>query len=298
MTFYIVLIAVVILKVYFPVLFLAIFNMPVNVYYCIKDGYRYIRYKKWRICQEFGKFNIYISHSSKVFGSGKTLSLTEYATRIYKKYDGLIVYNEKDRKWEVQHIVIISNVELKGVPYKKLVSTDDIVNCRDGLSKMSVVLVLIDEAGSEFNSRNFKTNISSTLLNRFLTARHYKFGMFLTAQNFDDVDTMIRNHANYAVECRKKWRFMIQYWISAHDMEYCTNPDFLKYRKVAWFVKDKHYDSYDTEACVEEIKRRQKNGELLTDSEVMALQAQKESNSLNIRSGSRKLNKYRKRGGI
>ena len=62
------------------------------------------------------------------------------------------------------------------------------------------------------------------------------------------------------------------YKCSAWDLENCTNVKLVPHWTSCWLVKDKHYNAYDTYANVDEIKRMQKNGELLSDSEVLELQ--------------------------
>lgn len=248
-------------------------NLPLVIINACVDTYKYIRYKRWNECKAFGTIDVFASWSDKVFGCGKTLNAVDYVVNLYNRYNGKQVYNFKIKQWEVQTIKIVSNVDLK-IPFTKLVSTDDIVNCHKDLSEMSVCIVLIDEASTEFNSRNFKTNISTTLLNSMLTCRHHKFGMILTAQRFSHIDALIRQICSRVALCRKIWRFQMLYTCSAWDLENTSNIQMVKHFKSCWFIRDIHFACYDTSATVDEIKRRQANGELLSDSEVLALQGQ------------------------
>lgn len=282
----------IVLMVCFPLIRCFIGNIYLVLYNAFVDTYKYIRYKRWNECKNYGTIDVFASYSDKVFGCGKTLNGVKYVQSVYERYNGKKVYNFKQKKWEIQTIKIVSNVDLK-IPYTKLVSTDDIINCHKDLNESSVCIVFIDEASTEFNSRNFKTNISSTLLNSMLTCRHHKFGMILTAQRFNHIDALIRQITCRVALCRKIWRFQMLYTCSAWDLENASNIDMVKHSKSCWFVQNKHYNAYDTSAIVDEIKRRQANGDLLSDSEVLALQGEQTVSDIKkVYKPSRKMKKY------
>lgn len=284
----------VIFALFFPAVRVVLKHPIKVVKNAIVDVYKYFRYRRWRECKagkHYGVLNIYTGHGSEVFGSGKSLSVTRLLIALYHRYNGLKVWNDNRKQWEIQEIRIVSNVELKGIPYVKLASTEDIINCHKGLGDMSVALVLLDEAGGDFNSRNFKTNISSTLLKSMLTCRHEKFGMFLTSQRFEFVDALMRQICCNVIECRKVWRFQLFYICSAHDLENCTNIKLVKHKRKCWFVENKHYQAYDTNATVEDIKRKQKNGELLSDAELLELQARSNTDVYRVSKQTRKMKK-------
>lgn len=255
-----------------------ILNLPSVIYYLLKDVFLWFIHLKMNECKAYGKIDVYCG----LFGRGKTLSATNKAARIYKKYNGRVVYNSDTRSYELQEVKILSNVSLN-IPYEKLESTEQIINCHKGLSDMSVCIVLIDEASTQFNSRNFKTNISATLLNSMLTCRHHKFGMILTAQRFNHIDALIRQICNNAIECKKIWRFQYLRTADAWDLENCTNIKLVQHYKTCWFVRDRDYKRYDTSAVVDDIKRKQANGELLTDAEVLELQGNINTSEYNVK---------------
>lgn len=266
---------IVIVLIYFPAVRVCVCH-PFKVFHNgVVDGYKYIRYRRWNECKpgvHYGMLNMYVGSNLSIFGSGKTLSAAEWVISIYEQYNDKKVYNFDKKCWEIQTVRIVSNVELKGIPYVKLESTEDIINSHKGLNQSSVAIVFIDEAGSQFNSRNFKTNISATLLNSMMTCRHEHFGMILTAPRYIHIDALMRQITTRVSECRKIWRFQMLYSCAAWDLENCTNIKLVKHWTSCWFVENKHYGAYDTHANVDEIKRKQKNGELLSDSEVLELQ--------------------------
>ncbi|MBQ2744847.1 MAG: AAA family ATPase [Lachnospiraceae bacterium] len=291
-------IVLILLIVFLPVVRCCLFHPLKTIKNGIIDGYKYVRYKRWNECksgEHYGALKMYVGSDKAIFGSGKTLSAVRDLLKIYKNYNGKKVYNFEKKCWETQKIRIISNVNLS-IPYVKLESTEDIINAHKGLNDSSVAIVFIDEAGSQFNSRQFKTNISSTLLNSMMQCRHEKFGMILTSPRYLQVDALMRQITSRVYECRKIWRFQILYGCSAWDLENCTNIKLVKHDTSCWFVENKHYNAYDTYAIVEEIKRKQKNGELLTDSEVLELQNSGNGTDLyRLSSRSRKVKKIMKK---
>lgn len=85
------------------------------IYYGVKDGYNYIRYKQGNL-RKTGNLDIFCGY----FGNGKTLSLVKQVVcREYKRYDGLTVWCNRRQKFVSQRILILSNVDLC-VPYERL----------------------------------------------------------------------------------------------------------------------------------------------------------------------------------
>lgn len=64
------------------------------IYYGVKDGYNYIRYKQGNL-RKTGNLDIFCGY----FGNGKTLSLVKQVVcREYKRYDGLTVWCNRRQK--------------------------------------------------------------------------------------------------------------------------------------------------------------------------------------------------------
>lgn len=65
------------------------------IYYGVKDGYNYIRYKQGNL-RKTGNLDIFCGY----FGNGKTLSLVKQVVcREYKRYDGLTVWCNRRQKF-------------------------------------------------------------------------------------------------------------------------------------------------------------------------------------------------------
>lgn len=267
------------------------------IYYAIKDLFNFIYHKDFRICPT-GKIIAYTA----LFGGGKTLSVVHYVTGMYYHYDGLKIWDRDRKKFVTQKIHVISNVDLN-IPYEKFVSLEQIVRVAEKFhvfdmenDTLTVTLVLGDEFSVQLNSREFKKNIDPLFLNTLLTCRHHHILMVYDSQRFNHVDALLRQVTLAVVECKKKWRFLLQYEYDAYELEHATNPSLLTPRfRYGWFIKDEDYNAYDTLACVGNLKKSFEKGDMLTEDEILALQCNQAPNMDVIMNPSRKYRKSRKK---
>ncbi len=240
----------------------------------IKDIYYYFKYRKYDI-YDGGLLNCYFAH----FGGGKTLSVVQFVTYLFKRYNNKKVWDRGRRKFVLQKVHIISNVHLNGTPYEELVSLSQVVCCawkNKELDKKrdtrTVVLVLLDEASSQLNSREFKTNINADFLNTLITSRHFHMSIYYTSQKFKLVDALLRSVTQRAISCHKVWRFMVQEYFDADEIEYAVNPSIVRpIRRTGFFIKDKHYNSYDTLATVKKLQKSVDSDDMMSEEEILAL---------------------------
>lgn len=278
----------------FPALRCGLLHPVAVIKYAFKDVYFYFRHKKYNECREYGK----IIDVTALFGGGKTLSSTMYIRSIYRKYNGKLVWNDVTKSFDRQVIKVLSNVEFKDIPYIPLKSADDIIHINDNEPITTVALVLIDEASTEFNSRNFKTNLPTELLNQILTCRHHKIGIVLTNQRFGHLDALLRQCTSIDKECNKTWRFLRINYYDAWDLENCSNPSMVRpLCRTCLFVKDKDYNAYDTYAIVENFKHKVECGEVLSDEELLAYKMPIQTDVDSINNPSRKLKRRLKKYG-
>lgn len=239
-----------------------------TVFYVIKDTYKYIRYRRWREFKKYGTLNIYTG----LFGKGKTLVLTKSARKIYKKFNNKKVYDFVAKCWKTQQIHIVSNVHINDVPYIKLHQLNDMLTYatdeyNDGVS---IWLFLVDEMSTQINSRSFKTNFSTELLNILLTCRHYRFCIFGTAQRFQHVDALVRGVTQTSRECNKIWRLAKVSYYDAWKIENVSDITKIKpQRTTCLFIKDSDYNAYDTSAVVDNFKDAFERGDVLSDKEIL-----------------------------
>ena len=178
------------------VTFRVVVTNPIKtIKYAIIDTYRYFKHHEYDY-YEAGLLNCYFAH----FGRGKTLSVVHYVAAIFKRYNNKYVWNKGKRKLVLQKVHIISNVHLNGIPYEELTSLSQVVCCAwrnkkidDEQNTRTVVIVLLDEASSQLNSRNFKSNIDADFLNTLITSRHFHMSLLYTSQKFKLVDALLRS---------------------------------------------------------------------------------------------------------
>ena len=94
-----------------------------SLFYFLKDSVFYFWRKDWRICKT-GQLNCYFAH----FGGGKTLSATQYIRNQYKRYNNKKIFDRDQKKYVIQRVLVVSNVEFVGLPFVKLESLAQIVS--------------------------------------------------------------------------------------------------------------------------------------------------------------------------
>ena len=269
----IVLIVVALVLVYFPTLRCAVCHPVKLTRYGVSDLIRYIRFQRWNECQT-GELVAYVG----LFGKGKTLSAVHKVVSMYERYNGMMVYDRERQMWVEQRVKVLSNVALD-IPYDDFVSLQQVVHCAEKNGEydrehetLTVTLVLGDEFSVQMNSRNFKSNIDPLFLNTLLTCRHYHISLYYTAQRFGHVDALLRQVTSYVVDCDKLWRFQRQNLYDAWEMENATNSQLLTpMSRRCWFVTDKDYNAYNTLACVGNLQKSFKEGDMMSEDEILAL---------------------------
>lgn len=275
-----------------------IFQHPFKtVYNGIRDLYFYFRHKQYNY-YDAGVLNCYCAH----FGGGKTLSIVHYVTSLFRHFNNKKVWDRGRHMFVTQKIHIISNVALKSVPYEPLVSLSQVVACAynnkkidDEMNTRTVVLVLLDEASVQLNSRSFKTNIDPIFLNTLLTSRHYHISFLYSSQKFKLTDALMRSVTQSCINCNKIWRFMVQEVYDADEMEYASDPTMIRpRRRTGFFVTDKDYAAYDTLACVDKLKKNIEDGDMMSESEILAMRGELNPDNDNITHRSRRLRRRQK----
>lgn len=258
--------------------------------YSVKDAYKYFRYKKWRVCST-GQIVAYVG----LFGKGKTLSAVHKVVGLYQRYHNKRIYDASRKKWVTQKVHVISNVKLS-IPYEDFKSLVQIVQVADRYKvldeeqdTLTVHIVLGDEFSVQLNSRSFKSNIDPLFLNTLLTCRHHHISLIYTAQRFGHVDALLRQVTSYVINCNKCWRIMVHGQYDAYELENAKNVlDVQPLRRFGWFIRDADFNAYDTLACVNNLSRSCQAGDMLTESEILALQQNQPSDMESVSKPSRK----------
>ena len=266
--------------------------------YTVRDIYRYFHDRSYDR-YDGGKLDCYSAH----FGGGKSLSGVHEVLWTYHRYNNKRIYDRQRKKWVLQKIYILSNIDFVSVPSEPLIGLHQMVNYAELNKKIdeendtrSCILVLLDEASSQLNSRAFKNNFSPDVINSLITCRHYHLSFFYCSQKFHLTDSLLRSVTQRVIWCEKKWRFMVLRYYDADEMENATNPLMVKpIKTTGFFITDADFDAYDTLATVEMLVKDTKAGKMLSEAEILALRGNMNPDSDNIMKPSRKLRKARKR---
>lgn len=316
-----IIIAIVLLAL-FPFLRCVLFNLHYEFFYSIYDLIDYFLHKKWRDFNHYG-IDMFVG----MFGHGKTLSMTNYARRLYKKYGNTIQF--------------VSNYKLFGIPYVPLVNfnqlmelgkdqseyyTQDEIDNRllpefyfneDGaileeyLEDVSIdddgntltfvkrwkyqgYVVLIDEIEDVLSHRNY-ANFPLQLLNVLTQQRKKHIYIVCSAQRFFMVDKLFRAITTHVIDCRKLWRFQGLKFYDAWDYENAMNPQLVKCHRVKWwFVHNKDFNTYDTSQMISENM----SADFISNDEKLArIGLDNVVNESAVHSPSRSLRKARRRRG-
>lgn len=199
--------------------------------YTIYDIVDYIRNKKWK---QFNKYGIVMFVG--MFGHGKTLSMVKNAAALYAKHG--------------DDLKFISNIKLNGIPYQELINFEQICEIGEIDDGRVGTVVLIDEISSVLSHRNY-ANFPLEMLNVLTQQRKKKVYIMCTAQRYFMVDKLFRSITTWVVDCNKLWRFQNMKFYDAWELENAMNPRMLKcLSNKWWFVKNKHYNAYDTSQMV------------------------------------------------
>lgn len=275
---YIIAILVLFVLIAFPAVRCACLHPVSVVRYGVIDFYEYIKYKKYNNCKT-GDLDIYCGY----FGAGKTLSLVHKVVGIYKQYDGVPVWDWERGKFVTQRILILSNVDL-AVPFVHLESLSQVVAASSANKEydsmhdtLTCTVVCMDELSVQMNSRSFKNNIDAYFLNTLLCCRHYHISFYGSAQRFQHIDKLMRDVTRNVIQCKKVWRFQLLSVYDGWEMENATSPEMIKaLARSCWFVKNSDYNAYDTLAVVDNLEKKYKEGDILTQAEILANQAPSE----------------------
>ena len=247
-----------------------------TVRYGVIDLYQYFRFHRWDECAT-GTISCYVG----LFGKGKTLSAVHKVVSLYKRYNDKRIFDFNRKKWVTQKIHIISNVSL-AIPYEDFVSLSQIVAVADRVRSLdeqndtrTCTIVLGDEFSVQLNSRSFKSNIDPLFLNTLLTCRHHHISLIYTSQRFNHVDALLRQVTSY---------------VYAFDLENASDPTLIKpKRRFGWFIRDAAFNAYDTLACVGNLTKSCKEGDMLTEEQILDLQRNNPANLDGVVNPSRKL---------
>lgn len=103
-------------------------------------------------------------------------------------------------------------------------------------------------------------------------SRHVRANLILTSQRSGMVDKLMRDCCNLYISCQKLWRFETLRYYDAYKVETAQDPaSVAPLRRAGYFIKDSMFDSYDTFAMVKSLEKSCKDGDMLSDEEILNL---------------------------
>lgn len=168
--------------------FKKVYHFPAMFYYYIYDKLLFIYFRKIRLFPGWG-IHLYTGK----FGQGKTSSMTIKAYKLACKYPQL-------------HI--LTNINLTNFPKHTAIiplrTANDILNAPEN------TLVLIDEIGTLFNSRDFssgKNSVPKPVFQHLCQCRKRHMQIFGTVQRFNLLDKQIRDITATVTDCSATLRY-------------------------------------------------------------------------------------------
>lgn len=267
----------------------------------VVDIVNYFVHKKYNNAS-YGQIMSYAAMNSTSFGCGKSLTVVHDVYHLYRRFNNKKVWDNERKKFVTQRICILSNVSLN-FPFIHLHSLKEfieVLECNyknDSLNDtLTVTYMIVDEAGSQMNSRSFKSNFDAAFIKTLLTSRHYKASVFLTSQRHSMIDALMRQVTNTVYCCRKVWRIELVNYYDAYEIEVAQNPALVKpYKRTAWFISNKDFALYDTFELLQDLKKSCETGDMLSEAEILTLQNNMSYDSDMIVNRSRKFKKNKKK---
>lgn len=169
---------------------------PTFILYCFYD---YLIHKHYNKNKLFNGWGIHLFTGK--FGAGKTCMMIIKAYELCSKYPQLTVLTNINVTNFPKHTKII-----------KLRCIDDILQAPPD------TLVLIDEIGTIFNSRDFmkgQKSVPKALFQHLAQCRHRRIMIYGTVQRFLLLDKQIRDISDTVIECRCSFRHPFSRLLSA-----------------------------------------------------------------------------------
>lgn len=248
-------------------------------YYFFKDFKKYIVDKKWRDFNYWG-LHLFLGR----FGGGKTISMVRRAYWACKSHNG---------------VTVLTNLTLTGFPEDttiiKLVNSDQIRELPDKS------IVLIDEIGTIFNSRDFassKRSVPKPVYQIILQCRHRRIMLLGSVQRWNLLDKQLRDIADSVTECHSwfsdpfsRYTTCAEYDAQQYD-KWFNNP-LLPIRRIGYYgyvQSDELRSKYDTIEMVEGML----DADYISDAEILTNRAGADFSPEQISATKKQKNQLRK----
>lgn len=268
----------------FSFIWSAIKNSPKFWFYEIKDFISWIRSKGWNDFNYWG-LHIFVGR----FGAGKTISAVRR------------VYNICAAK---RGVTVLTNLTLSGFP--KDTKIIKLVNSMQILDLPDKSIVLIDEIGSIFNSRDWgssKKSVPKPVYQHIVQCRHRRIMIIGTVQDWSFLDKQLRDIADTVTICQSifshpftRYTTCREFDAKQYDRAY-SNP-LVPVRPIGYYgyvQSDELRKKYDTLEMVEGMLE----ADYVSDEEILRNRGDLGEDPREIdKKSARKLSKYRGKLGL
>lgn len=223
-------------------------------------------------------------------GSGKTLSMVEYLSRIKKKYKHVLILSNFNcdlsdgniKSWkDLLNITNINTYEIKRKEYDKrmkwgqkhiFMTIDDNNNIHYKKTVNDGIIFAFDEIHLTFESTKWQ-DAPSNLLDYISQQRKYHKQIVSSSQVFTRIDKKLREQTNFVIECKSIFRGRLVINSYYKTVEYIANGEKMdkgtRKRKVAKRYVFVGYDfirnKYNTEQIMKELRTGKNEEQVLVD---------------------------------
>lgn len=264
----------------FAVIFYALRCAPQFWRYIFVDFTRYIKRKGWT---DFNYWGLHLFLGK--FGGGKTISAVRRCYNVCKTH---------------RNVTVLTNLTLTNFPSDtkiiKLVNINQVLNLPDKS------IVLIDEIGSIFNSRDVmsgdKKSVPKPVFQHLLQMRHRRVMLLGTVQRWNLLDKQLRDITDTVTECHSFFRDPFSRYTTctefdAQDYDKAYSNPLLPLHRLEYYAyvqTDDLRSKYDTIEMVEGLL----TADYIPDEQILANRAGTDYNPHDI--GDKKTVKKYKRG--
>lgn len=247
---------------FFKLILSWIFKLPIFLTYHVYDKSCYYYYRLYMLFYGWG-IRLYVGK----FGQGKTSAVAIRAYELAKKYPQL---------------TILTNMELKNFPtHTKILKLN---TAQDILNAPTDCLVLIDEIGTIFNSRDFssgKNAVPKVLFQHLCQCRKRRLMILATVQRFNLLDKQIRDISATVTSCKTSFTHPFSRMITLRTFDideyeaYQLNPTYApRLMDIQTVIQTNRYRQlYDTTGLIDNMLSK----EYLSDEEILVNRGETQS---------------------
>lgn len=168
-----------------------------------------------------------------LYGSGKTLSLTREAYKLYKQ--GYNVYSNYGLNFQ----------------------NGNIISWKDVIDVPNDSVICLDEISNLINSRDWK-NMPAEFFALLTQNRKKNIRLMTTAQVYDDIDKQFRTQCKWIIQCSKLGRIVTNRYYNQKGYNHTEEKRVVEFKE-RYVATDELFALYDTYEYIQKLKKEYKN---------------------------------------